>query len=210
MKNYFQAFGLFAVCALVGYGIISLNSQDSLIARDPAAINKTFDFSHLRGSDLEFAVKQRLLAGVELQKENGDQGISFGHFVFVDASGQKKFACQEFNKINLTFVADGMATSGEAAEMVVQGNCEFSSDATRINPLWIPVAKILNEKVADGEYNYQQTSNVSVKFDNVSDEWPKTWLLKSIELKKENSAETMSIQGDEVSKVLGRPFVIKF
>jgi hypothetical protein len=209
-KKLSQTFALFFLCFGAGYAVIHFTTPDTGINRDPAAIGKVYDFSHLQGEDLNTAVKRRLLAGFEVLKENGDQGVTLGHFVFVDPQGEKKFACQEFNKVTLTFIADGVAVGGEAPEMQVEGACEFSSDITKINPLWIPVAKILNEKVGDGEFQYNQGKAITLRFSNMPEQWPHTWLLRSVELRKDNTAEAVTIQSEELTKYVGHPTVLKF
>ena len=151
-KKVTYIFALFCFCFVAGYSIIHYTTTDAYqISRDPAAIGRIYDYSKLNGEELRTAVKQRLLAGFEVDKRADEQGVSLGHFVFIDSNGDKKFACQEYNKIALTFLADGMAAAGEQPTMQVEGACEFSGEVSKINPLWIPVAKILNEKPADGD-----------------------------------------------------------
>ncbi len=210
-KKVTHIFALFCFCFVAGYSIIHYTTTDAyLISRDPAAIGRIYDFSKLNGEELRTAVKQRLLAGFEIEKRADEQGVSLGHFVFIDSNGDKKFACQEYNKIALIFLADGMATAGEQPTMQVEGACEFSGEVSKINPLWIPVAKILNEKPADGEIQFNQGNPITLRFNGIPSEWPKTWILKSVELKKDNSSDTMSVEGGEISKYLGHPAVLKF
>lgn len=206
-----QIFSLFCFCFIVGLAIIHYTTTDSFqISRDPAAIGKIYDFSKLQGEDLRLAVKQRLLAGFQVEKREGEQGISVGHFVFIDSRGDKKFACQEYNIVTITFVADGMAISGEQPTMQIEGACEFSGQVSKVNPLWIPVAKILAEKPADGELQFNENSPVTLRFNGLASEWPQTWILRSVELKKENSADSMSVEASEISKYLGHPVVLRF
>jgi hypothetical protein len=210
-KKYIHVCSLFVACFLAGYAVIHFTSTPGAqISRDPAAIGRIYDFSHLSGENLSTAVKQRLLAGFEVQKADGEQGIGFGHFVFIDSQGQKKFACQEFSKVLITFEADGVAVAGQAPQMEVEGACEYSTDMTKINPLWIPVAKILGEKAADGEFQFNEGKAITLRFNNLPEEWPKTWLLKSVQLKKENSPNTVTIDRQEVSRIVGHPMVLKF
>lgn len=210
-KKVTHIFALFCFCFVVGYSIIHYTSSDAyIISRDPAAIGRIYDFSNLKGEELRTAVKQRLLAGFGVEKRDDERGISVGHFVFIDSNGVKKFACQEYNKISMTFVADGVATAGEQPTMQVEGACEFSGEVSKINPLWIPVNKILNEKPLDGEVQFNQTNPITMRFNGLPGEWPKTWILKSVDLKKDNSSETMSVEGGEISKYLGHPVILKF
>lgn len=210
MKKFFGAFGLFAVCFAIGYVAVQMNTELYQAQRDPAAVRNNFDFSHLRGEKLHEAVRQRLLAGLDLQKTSEGSGIGLGHFVFVNAGGEKKLACQEFGKVSLSFEAEGMSVAGDKPTMEIEGRCEFSADMTRINPLFIPIAKILGENPGDGEFHFKEGSGVTVRFANIPEAWPRLWLLKSVKIVNEKSSAAVVIESDEVARVLGHPVVLNF
>ena len=179
MKKVVSLFALFLFFA-VGYYIASSSGEfpgydfklaqlaPANKARDPAAIQRVFDFSRLEGNALNFALKQRLVSGAKVLKGEGGIGIALGHFVVRSDDGQKEFACQRYSKVVLFFEGVGMAVSGESPKMEVEGNCEISADINSISPLWIPVARILGEKVADQEFDFRDEHPVKVSFSNVS------------------------------------------
>lgn len=210
MNKYFNVFALFTVCFVAGFSLLRFTTDDSYIDRDPAAVKNGFDFSHLQGQRLHEAVRQRLMAGLILQKEADGAGIGLGHFVFVDASGTKKPACQAFGKIALTFEAEGVSVGGDKPQMEIEGRCEHSSDLATINPLFVPVAKILGERPGDGEFQFNQGSGVTIRFANVPEAWPRMWLLKSVKLVNEESSEALVVESDEVAKYLGHPMVFNW
>lgn len=210
MKRYFGIFGILFFSFFAGYSAIQYQNMQYQINRDPAAVRNNFDFSHLRGEQLHQAVRQRLLAGLDLQKTSEGSGIGLGHFVFVNASGEKKLACQEFGKVSLSFEAEGMSVAGDKPTMEIEGRCEFSADMTRINPLFIPIAKILGENPGDGEFHFKEGSDVSVRFANIPEAWPRLWLLKSVKIINEKASEAVVIESDEVARVLGHPVVLNF
>ncbi|MBO9667074.1 MAG: hypothetical protein J7501_09705 [Bdellovibrio sp.] len=210
MQKFVGVFGLFFVCFAVGYSFMSYSTDITQISRDPAAVKNGFDFSHLSGEKLQDAVKQRLLAGFEFKKSHDGTGIGLGHFVFIDQKGEKKLACQEFGKVSLTFEAEGMSVGGDKPTMELEGVCEFSRDMARIHPLFLPIAKILGEKPADGEFQFNEQNGVIVRFTNIPEEWPRTWLLKSVKLKNDNKNEAVIVESNEVSRYLGHPVVLTF
>lgn len=169
------------------------------ISRDPAAIRRNYDFSGLDGTALAKAQKMRLLSGVKVLKEKSGVGVELGHFVIRGEDGQKTFACQKYGKISMTFVGDGSASNGELPKMEVEGKCEMSADVNSISPLWIPVAKILGEPVADGEFNFHDEKPISVRFANVADQWPVTWQLQSVRL---FTSESQIEKGSEKQEVV--------
>jgi len=210
MQRFVGIFGLFFVCLGVGYALMHYTTDPYQVNRDPAAVRNSFDFSHLSGEKLHEAAKQRLLSGFEMKK--GPEGASFalGHFVFVNAQGEKKFACQEFSKVSLIFEAEGVSVAGDRPSMEVEGHCEFSKDMAKINPLLLPIAKIMGEKPGDGEFQFNENNAVIVRFTNVPEEWPHTWLLKSVKLKGENNSQALTVESDEVARILGHPLVLNF
>lgn len=210
MRKFYGVLCLFAVCFICGYSVIRYTTDESLIQRDPAAVRNNFDFSHLRGEKLHEAVKQRLLAGLELKKNAAGTGIGLGHFVFVNDMGEKTLACQQFSKISLSFEAEGVSVAGDKPVMEVEGRCEFSTDMARINPLFVPIAKILGEHPGDGEFQFNEGSVVTVRFSNLPEEWPRTWLLKSVKLLNEKESEALVVESDEVARYLGHPLVLNW
>jgi hypothetical protein len=177
--------------------------------RDPAAIRQVFDFSHLRGSALEVAMKQRLLAGLDVIKNDQGFGLSLGHFAFQSANGESTLGCQAFNKVILLFEAEGTAVNGQKTTMEVEGPCQNSADLTKINPMMIPLAQILaSEKPGDGDLSFNDKQPISLRFLNVADAWPRKWVL--IGVKIESPSQKVLIDRGEVAHLLGQPLIISY
>lgn len=210
MGKFYSVFGLFTVCFVMGYSLIKFTTDEVQAQRDPAAVKNNFDFSHLQGEKLTTAMKQRLLAGIEFRKSPVGTGIGLGHFVFLDQQGEKKLACQEFGKVALVFEAEGVSVAGEKSVMEVEGRCEFSSDMSKINPLFVPIAKIVGENPGDGEFQFNEGSVVTVRFSNLPEAWPRTWLLKSVKLMNENDARVLTVESEEVAQYFGHPMVFSW
>lgn len=206
MKTTFFRSLIFLLFFVAGYSVIQRSAPQFQINRDPAAIRQTYDFSYLTGNALEGAVKERLISGIEIFKEEGAYGVGLGHFVMMSEGGEKTLGCREYNKIILSFEAEGQAVSGVKPQMEVEGSCEYSTDLAKINPLWIPVAKVLGERPADGEFQFHEGRAVTLRFNNVSDEWPRKWVL--IGMKILGGKKEVSVDKADVAKVLGHPFMI--
>lgn len=201
--RFFTLFGFFAV----GFGWVMSMSQPQPIARDPAALRTSFDYSHLKGDSLEKAMRQRLVAGLQIVNEGDRIGFSVGHFTFVNERGQKALACREFEKMKFVFEAEGIVVNGERPEMQLEGNCHFAGDVGRVNPLFLPVARILGERPADGEFEFRDEDPVSVRFANLSDEWPRKWILTEVSLGADKKNQ-IRIQRNELKKLLGQPLMV--
>lgn len=210
MKKLGMTFFLFAISFGVGYGIMYHTSAWGPITRDPAAVRQVYDFSNLSGTDLTVAMKKRLLSGSSIIRDKQSLGVELGHFAMAKITGEKTLACQEFQKVTLHFEAEGIATSGERPVMEVEGACEFSADMTKINPILIPVDKILAEKPSDGELQYREGHAVTLRFRGMTEEWPTRWLLTGVRLSNAGEQKELLIDAEEVSQILGRPMMVNF
>lgn len=200
--------GLIVFSFLIGLGLIHLSEKKFARQRDPAAIRQVFDFSRLRGSALEIAVKERLISGLDIYKSEEGFGLSLGHFAFQKENGEKTLGCQHFSKVIMNFEAEGYAVSGNKTSMEIEGHCEYSTDLARINPLVVPMLKILAEKPGDGDFNFQQGKAISLKFLNVPEEWPRKWVLIGVRI--EGSGQSISVDRNEVAQILGHPLIVSY
>ena len=217
MKAWLSTCGLI-VFFLVGFSIsffsnhyqtdIAMNTMGRT-QRDPAAIRKVYDFSNLDGSALSLASKQRILSGFESVRYGDSVGISLGHFVVRGPDGQKQFACRKYNKVILSFEGEGMAVGGEKPTMQVEGPCTEAEDINKIDPLVVPVAKIMSQPVADGEFDFRDNQNIKVRFSSVADQWPVQWVLTAVKLSNDD-ADEVTIEREEIRSMVGRPMIVNF
>lgn len=191
---------------VVGFYEVYLNEMSS-DDRNPAALHKSFDITEFTGNSLIQAAKSQLLSGVSIQQAGKSVGIGLGHFVFLD-QGKKKFACKQYQDVVLEFVAESKPSDNQLPRMTVVGPCEFSTDISRILPLWIPFEKIISEQPIDGDFEFNDSQKMSINFVNINDKWPHVWILKSVRLK--NSEQQIEIGDKEIAQLLGQPLVIRW
>ncbi len=219
MKKKVVGFSVFFVMAMAG-SLFSLVSWDGKVffpvhpksARDPAAIRRKFDFSDLEGTALNFASKKRLLEELKIVKREDQVGLEFGHFVVRGENGTKVFACQEFKKVHLVFEADGFAINGERPKMEVDANCVIAEDINRMAPIWIPSGMIKASKPADGEMTINDVTPLSLKYSNLGDQWPKNWILTSVNLYKTTPTESGAVRMGiaEIQDIKGTPLSLEW
>ena len=94
--------------------------------RNPAALHKSFDITEFSGNSLIQAAKSQLLSGISIQQAGKSVGIGLGHFVFLE-QGKKKFACKQYQNVELEFVAEANPKDQNLPKMTVVGPCEFSN-----------------------------------------------------------------------------------
>lgn len=210
LKKLGMTFLLFTLSFVAGYGVILQTSEWGPIARDPAAVRQVSDFSNLEGSALIGAMKKQLLSGAAVVHENHSLGVELGHFAMAKITGEKTLACQEYQQVTLRFEAEGVAISGERPVMEVEGACEFSSDMTKIQPVFIPLDRVLAERPTDGEIQYREGRPVTLRFRGLPEEWPKRWLLTAVRLFNPLEQKELVVDQAEVHQIMGRPVMVNF
>lgn len=191
----------------IGQFIIYKTNDKFAVHRDPAAIRQTYDFTNLRGSALDIALKQKVLGDLEIVKTADNFGISFGHFAFSTSDGQKFLGCEYYNNVVIVFESEGTAVNGEKATMEITAPCKYSENLTKIKAALIPIKKIMAEKPQEGEMSFQGEIPVNIKFQNLADSWPTQWHM--ITVRMEAPQYVFIIDRNEIAKIIGQPLLIK-
>ena len=183
----FTFFGLFFVAGLALFFSVS---EDMLIQRDPAAINgKYFQLSNLSSSQ----IKQQLVHKVKIQTlAAGEKTLQLDGF--------SSAVCKSYSHIELTFEAEGVAVAGLPPSMTIKAPCLPGQDPANIAAVIIPFGKILSEKPRNAEFHFD---GFLAKFDfkNSSDEWPKTWVLKTVHFKSAiNGSKLVQLNTNDLSQ----------
>jgi hypothetical protein len=153
--------------------------------RNPASIQKVFDYSYLGGDSLLQAAKERLGNSVQisLSSDKTEAIIELGNFVLMDDKNQKDFACGFYDKVALSFEAQGVAVDGQKPQLVVEAKCEVAENINALVPIHVPLSKIKTEKPSDTEFKfYQSKTPLTVRLQNAPGTWPKHWVLNGIKL----------------------------
>ncbi|MCC7405300.1 MAG: hypothetical protein IT288_12955 [Bdellovibrionales bacterium] len=204
---------IIVLCAALIGGWHSLRSWDGISyyyldgeKRYPAAVRKVFDFSHLEGSALALASQQRLLSDARVVALSGqDVGIELGHFITRGAEGGKQFACHAYDRVELTFFAEGVADAGERAAMVIEADCRIGEDINKIAAIAVPVSKILQESPGDLELQYLEENPVTIQFHHVVGQWPKEWSLSSVKLYNQTvHGQELVIESSQVQEMAAK------
>lgn len=185
---------------------IQLNSN----SRIPAAIRRDLDFSKLDGAELITASQKRLVTAAQVILQEEDLGVQLGHFVTRGTTGKSQLACDFYDRVTMRFEAEGIADSGEKPVMEIEGPCRPATDITRIEPIWIPVARILGERPSDMDLAYGD-GNVQFRFAHMGTEWPLRWSLQSVRLYNgEESGREVNISRQELREIMQKPLILNW
>ena len=179
--------------------------------RNPAAIKREIDYSRLDGAELMSSTQSRLVTAAKVIVKEGLVGVELGHFLTRDVNGQRSLACDgTYNRMTLRFDAEGIASAGEKPSMEIDAPCVTSrKDATSIDAVWIPVAKILASRAVNAEVD--SSDGVKLKFIDMSGSWPVSWSLQSVRLyNNQEPGRELSIGSRELHELRAKPFVMNW
>lgn len=171
--------------------------------RAPAAIRKTFDSSELLKDDLHLEIAHQLISGIKLHSAGSSVGLSIGHFQIRDASGIKTELCAKYPQLKYVFHAGDMAVSGEPPTMILSGDCLLENDGMTTAPLFIDYVKVLDRKVMDSLIKNPNDDSSTIHFINVSDSWPRLWILHEVQLNSEDGG-VLAISESEIRQIYGK------
>lgn len=195
-------------------GAIFLTSRSFTSSlRNPAAVRRDLDFTKLDGAELITGNHNRLITSAKVlfghNEQAGEMGLEFGHFVTRDEQGNKQLACDFYDRIRMTFEAEGMASSGERPTMTIEGPCRTADDITRIEPIWVPVVKILSEKATDMDLSFPENEGVNFKFQDMTGEWPTRWHLSSVRVYNDaENGRSLELSNHDLHQIGGKPVVL--
>ena len=192
-------------------GTVIVHAMSFEDRRSPAAIQRVFDFSHLDGDKLRLASQKRLVTDARTILGQDEVGIELGHFVTKGDNGARLFACEYFDRLTLSFEAEGLASNGDKATMKIDAPCRMGPDLNRIAAIWVPTRRIVEEKPVDMDLAYKENDSVRFRFDNMPSQWPRSWIMTSIRIY--NDAETgreLSISHPEMREIAERPIRVAF
>lgn len=161
-----------------------------MIQRDPAAINdKVFQISQLSSAQ----IKQQLHNKIKIQAAiDGQKSLRL--------EGFSSALCKTYSQVELHFEAEGVAVEGVATSMLVKAPCEAGQDPAEMASIVIPYSMILSEKPRNAEFRFDGYSS-RFEFKHSSDEWPRTWVLKTVQFKSaENGNKLVQLVDTEKTK----------
>ena len=172
----FKSVFFFALAFVLGFSIFYSRYIDSNFfeQRDPAAIGNKIN--QIRNFDHD-QLKEELAHKIQIQNVDGEKFIRF--------SSLSSNVCKQYPQVQVQFVADGMSVAGEAPTMTIEADCLPAQDPIEMASIEVPVAQILRQKPANATFKFDGTNGKFI-FASSGDEWPHTWILRSVTFKNPN------------------------
>ncbi len=170
-------------------------SVDDLLLRperEIAAIKKDLGLKVLTDHLLISKTPANSLNQAKLIKTENHIQLTLGHFSTKDKRGESVFACQIYDKVSVTYesnaIIDNNSATPSTQTMVFELPCTVAeNDIKHLTPVSFAPAKILKETPGDGTFPFGENNEFSVSFQNVEDQWPRQWSLKSVQFRDSQS-----------------------
>lgn len=199
-----KAFGIAAVLVasvVIGAFLVTATTDEEFVLvkpkvaeRVPAALNDTQKLRELERNILKVTHKDKIWEKTLISTLDDVVTVQLPQVALADASGKDNLACLIYGQVTLTFVAEGMATSGEKTTLKMTAPCEFELSRPEVQEvLLVPFAQIQREPARDGVITIGDFPGYQFEVKNLSGEWPVMWLLTEVSYHHANG-ETLSLK----------------
>lgn len=151
--------------------------------RDIANIKKTTDNLGLMDHFLVSSSPVRSLTQANMTKTNNFFQLTLGHFSTTDKRGEPAFACQVYDRVLITYesLQEAETEATRPQKMTLEFPCKLAEDDIKhLISIKLTPSQFLKEPPSDGVFPTLDNGEVSIRFENVEDRWPKQWLFKSV------------------------------
>jgi hypothetical protein len=179
--------------------------------RLPASIPKTkiFDFTKIAQGSPEIALRKHILNKSEALVKNGSFGVRVGHFMVQNSEGRTESACDVYDSVTYTFEAEGMAVNGQRPKLILSGLCHSETQATTLEPLWIPVAELMKKPAGNMDYSSNDSDQTTIRLEDMDMIWPRHWVLSTIQFHgRDQSTAPLILDRQEVYRYSRSPLVM--
>ena len=148
--------------------------------RNIASVEKRMNLSSLvlEGGELTQESQKALLNSSRVGNQGDKIQFYLGHFLVKSKKGGSVLACQEYKKVDMTFIAPGISSHGHVPKMTLQADCHFDLEQPlQIGPFYIPKKRILGSSVNRELFKSEEGI---LLFSHVSIRWPRKWILDQV------------------------------
>lgn len=165
----------FALTFSLGFSLFYGYFNEEFSDRDPAAVgNKIHQLKNFDPEQLKDELSKKI------QVQNLPDGKKYIRFSSLSSN-----VCRQYPKVQIQFSGEGISVAGEPPVMTIDAECLPAQDPVEMASIEIPVEKILQQKPANASFKFDGLTS-TFTFSGSGDEWPKTWILRSVIFKNQN------------------------
>lgn len=155
--------------------------------RSPAAVRSLRDYSSVERRTLLHSVHRQMLEEAKFVAKDGYVGLYLKHPMMRSERGLD-FACSVggrpglYDRIELTFIGEGISESGSQPRMLVESECTPGNRIDDLSVIWIPFRDIITAPAKDQEMQIFGDHPVTLRLEQIPDSWPNRWVLWNVRL----------------------------
>ena len=175
------------------YFIYLDNTYSSSSARNIASVSQQMNISSsLFKKSSKLSRPKALLYSARAEDQGNVIAVYLGHLLLKSRNGTPVLACQQYQVLEMTFLAPEVSFHSHAPKMILKTDCKFSREnLDQIGPIIIPKRKILSARVDQQLFTSQ---GVTLLFSHVAVKWPKVWVLDKVRfIDKEDSKKELNV-----------------
>lgn len=158
--------------------------------------NESLDASFIEGGSLRATSPQNLIKKASIVTSKTGVGVRLGHFTILEKN-KIISVCEAYDKIEMTFVADGVTVSGEMCLLIVESDCLLGEPNYQIQTIWIPFAEITQRPPSEIQLTTTQGQLTHIRTTNITDSWPEEWSLLTLRLFNSGASKKKEFFFDE-------------
>lgn len=180
--------------------------------RTPAAVKESSLWKDLVEKPMRVFKRDSAAYSIRIRENKTKKLVlTMGQFP-VNGSKGINLLCLEYPMIRLKFIADGMSVNGQKPTTTVLSGCRLSSQSSDyISDIPLPFHETDRFPADTRTADYgDDGSQVQLQFENIVGDWPREWVLDSIEFYKDEAPlnESVRITQSEILQKLGSPIVV--
>ena len=115
--------------------------------------------------------------------------IELAHFQMSLDGNLGRNACDLYTEVVMTFVAEGVAISGEKPEMTIELPCLVGDRQGYLKAFKLPKTEIVKMEMEESDDAKLLYDDLVMRFRFINDFWPKMWKLSKIKWMPQNELE---------------------
>ena len=188
----------FVLTFALGFSLFYGYFNETFSERDPAAIgNKVHQLKNFDPEQLKDELSHKV------QVQNLPDGKKYIRFTSLSSN-----VCRQFPKVQIEFSGEGISVAGEPPVMTIDAECLPAQDPVEMASIEVPVARILQQKPSNASFKFDGLTS-TFTFSGSGDEWPRTWILRSVIFKNQNG-NTKVVAFDKTISEAHSPTVLEF
>lgn len=153
--------------------------------RFPANLRQGYDISAMSDQPLRVATMDSFMKSASITSSSSSVIINLNQFAARTKGGEMTLSCLVYDRVQLTFEAEGEASSGDKPIFVVRAPCSFEKeDIVKLRAIPIPVASLLSQPASSREYRFAKHPSHFYEFRYGNGHWPRTWALRTVQFQK--------------------------